>query len=91
MTVDQARALLSAIILDADDIRDRFRTETYRDLLARAFALVDLPSGNFPEAKSRAILARARRAASRRGLYANPIDPAVAAARVLRSASGAKR
>lgn len=87
MNIDQARDLLRAIILDANDIRDRYRDETYRDLLRRAFALVGLPSGDFSEEKSRVIVERAHRAAANRGLYASPIDPAEAALSVLRAAS----
>ena len=87
MTNQLAREILTAIVHDRGDIRDRFSSGTFRDLLARTFALVGLPPRDFGEAKSRIILERACRAARHRGLYASPVDPAEAASAVLRAAS----
>ena len=87
MNIDHAREILTAVVHHRGDIDNRFRNESYRDLLGRTFTLIGLPEGNFGEAKSRIILNRAYRAARHRGFYADPIDPAEAARAVLQTAS----
>ena len=87
MTDAQAREILTAILHHRSDIRDHYSSETFRDLLRRTLVLVGLPEGDFSEVKSKAVLARAHRAATNRGLYGSPIHPATAALSVLRSAS----
>ena len=87
MTDAQAREILTAIVHHRSDIRDHYSAESYRNLLARTFALVGLPPGDFGESKSRIVLARAHKAAIHRGIHGSPIDPATAASAVLRAAA----
>ena len=91
MTVDEARDLLHIVVLDANDIRDGFRAETYENLLARAFVVIGMEPDGIPEPRAKTILTRAHRAAVGRGLYASPVEPAQAAAAVLRAARRASK
>ena len=91
MTADEARALLTITVLDFQDVRDRYKAETYQTLLTRAFALVGVKADGVPEPRAKTILTRAHRAAVNRGLYASPILPAQAAAAVLRAATRGAR
>lgn len=88
MTDDDARKILGIIILDRQDVRDRYLNERYADLLARAAALVGACSDGISETRSKAILARAHQAARRRLIYSSPVAPAQAAASVLLAALG---
>ena len=86
MTQDEARDLLRIVVLDANDVRDGFLAEGYGALLARAFVVIGVGPDGVPEPRAKTILTRAHRAATKVGLYASPVEPAEAAATVLRSA-----
>ena len=87
MTAAEARAILTITVLDYQDVRDRFKAESYKDLLARAAAIVGVNMDGTPEPRAKTILRRAYRAAVDRGLHESPIPPAEASAAVLRAAT----
>ena len=83
----QARAVLQIIIINANDRRDGYLTESYASLLGRAGALVGAHLEGVSEKRARSVMERAHRAAVGRGLSLPLIEPAEAAAVVLRAAS----
>ena len=88
MTPDQARALLTIVVLDHCDIRDRYLTKPYLDLLASAHEIIGATPPTPPtERQAKARIARAYAVAVRTGLYGDARVPAAAAADVLRRAS----
>lgn len=84
---DRARKLLTAVVLDFDDVRDGFKPGSFEALLDRACQIIGEHSAIRAEAKAKFILGRARAAAIANGLHGDdPVQPAQAALVVLRPA-----
>ena len=87
-SVDQARALLAEVFYRRADVRDGETSESYGEVLQRAFSLVGVsPSKAIPERTAGLILKRSHKAATEVGVTVNPLPSARAAAQVLEQAA----
>ena len=84
---DNAYEILTAVVLDFDDVRDGFKPGSFEALLDCACQVVGERSAIKSDGRAKNILSRARTAAIEHGLYgADPVPPAQAALVELRSA-----
>ena len=89
MTVAVDARLLKVVVLDRQDVRDRYLARTYRELLHDALQTIGVNGADsFTEAQAKDILGRSYQAA-RRDLHGDLAASARAAAVVLRAASKA--
>ena len=87
MTPDEARDLLAIAVLDRQDVRDGFKSGTYRGLLTRALAVLGMTAATCSERAAKAVLHRAHDVAMARGVYSDPVIPAQAVATVIMRAA----
>ena len=92
LNIDQARELIAAVVLDANDIREGWRSESYSSVLERAHEIAGVKHAKpISERRAKSVLTRAHKAASVIGFYSDPIQQAAAVSAVLAAAARAAK